>query len=87
MGALQRKEAARKERMGKNVRREFAGAEVKPTEYGVNVMLPFEGTAPARTKVFGNACCEGMDPSATRIFIVYNHSAFWTNSGLWYVNK
>lgn len=44
MGALQRKEAARKERMGKNVRRELAGAEVKPTEYGVNVMLPFEGT-------------------------------------------
>lgn len=44
MNALQRKEAARKERIRKNVRCEFVGAEVKPTEYGVNVTLPFEGT-------------------------------------------
>lgn len=48
---------------------------------------PFEGIAPAHTKVEGNACWSNIANDASRVFVEYHHSAFWTYSGTWYVNR
>ena len=46
-----------------------------------------EGWVPANSKVDGNVCWTGVSKEATRVYVKYHHSAFWTNSGTWYVNK
>jgi len=40
-----------------------------------------EGWVPANSKVYGNVCWIGVSKAATRVYIKYHHSAFWTNSG------